>query len=230
MAAAWVGLVAMGEMRMAGVGIGAVAAFEGAWLVMMTAMMLPTAMPLVLLLRTAAASGRAGEATALAVAGYLALWGVAGGGAYAASVLLEPTTPAVAGVLLAAGTYQLTPLKAWCLRRCRSPVSFLMTHWGSRSRLAPLRLGALHGIHCVGCCWALMLVLVVALGMGLAWVALVTGLVLVEKVMPGGERWARPLGFAFVALAAVVVVDPGMFGLSDGAAMQVGTAEGEGMS
>ena len=211
---AWAGLLALGDMEMGGGGLGEALAFEGAWLLMMTAMMLPSVAPFVLLLRRTARQ-RPGEAAGLAVAGYLSVWSATGGLALAANALLDPTPTVIAAILIAAGAYQLTPLKAWCLTRCRSPLGFLMQHWRNGRRSDPLRLGARHGVHCVGCCWALMLVLVGAVGMGVGWVALVAAVVLVEKVVPGGERLMRPLGVALVAVGVAVLMDPGLAGLGE---------------
>lgn len=190
--AAWVAVAAG-----AGMDAGA-AAFLGAWLVMMTAMMLPSAAPLVLVHRRSAGAGSA----ALLVLGYLAVWGAVGLPAWAASQAMHPPRAAVAGVLAAAGLYQLTPLKRACLRRCRSPIDFLLLRHGH----GPLRLGAEHGVYCVGCCWGLMAVLVVAGAMGLAWAAAIALLVFGEKVVAAGEAAARLTGAVLMAAALVVVL------------------------
>jgi len=211
---AWVGLLSLGGSDMDVGGVGDALAFVGSWLLMMTAMMLPSAVPFVLLLRRTAHRHPA-EAAGLAAIGYLGVWAATGIVALAVNALLDPTPTAVALVLVAAGAYQLTPLKTWCLRRCRSPLGFLMQHWRDGRRRAPLRLGALHGAHCVGCCWALMLVLVGAVGMGLGWVALVAAVILVEKVFPGGERLTRPLGLGLVAAGIALLLDPGLAGLGE---------------
>ena len=192
-AAAWVALAA-------DVGADAVApgAFLLGWLVMMTAMMLPSVAPLVLLY------ARQARPEPL-VAGYLLVWGAIGLPVYAlhrAVDLMMVPSAAVAAVLVGAGVYQLTPLKAACLRRCRSPVSFLLQRFGR----SPLRLGAEHGAYCVGCCGALMAVLVLAGAMGLVWAAAIALVVFAEKVLPGGERLAWVSAGALVAGGVAVLI------------------------
>ena len=172
--------------------------FELAWLVMMTAMMLPSAAPLVLLYARGADARRR---VALAV-GYVGVWALIGLPVYAAHDVLPTSAPVIAAVLAIAGVYQFTPLKDACLRTCRAPANFLMERW----RRSALRLGAEHGLYCVGCCWALMAVLVVVGAMGIVWAAAVAAVVFVEKVLPGGEWAARAGGVALLAAAALVVL------------------------
>jgi predicted metal-binding membrane protein len=105
-------------------------------------------------------------------------------------------------VIVAAGIYQLSPVKNACLRRCRSPVQFLTRHWRPGAPGA-LRLGALHGAHCVGCCWMLMALLFVGGVMNFAWIALLTLIVGVEKLVPGGEWIGRAAGVALIAWGGV---------------------------
>lgn len=165
--------------------------FLGLWTAMMVAMMLPAAAPLVLLHRR----GATGVRTATLVAGYLLVWAALGLVAYA---YMRSGAMAPAWLVLgAAGLYQLTPLKAACLRRCRTPADFLVLRFGR----GPLRLGLEHGAWCAGCCWALMVVLVAAGSMGLAWVAGLALLVSVEKLAPHGTLIARVAGIVLVALA-----------------------------
>lgn len=210
-AAAWVGLLAMGDMDMAGGGPAAFAGFQAAWLVMMAAMMLPSIVPFTTLVRRTAPD-RPAEAAGLAAGAYLAVWSATGAAAYALSMLVMPSPAATAAALAIAGTYQLTPLKTWCLRRCRSPLGFLLQHARPGLRTAALRLGVRHAAHCVGCCWALMLLLVAGLGMGLGWAGLLAGTVFVEKALAGGERAARLLGLTLLAAAVAVLVEPGLAG------------------
>jgi predicted metal-binding membrane protein len=102
-------------------------------------------------------------------------------------------------VLIAAGLYQWTPLKDACLAQCRSPFLFLQRHGGLRADIrGSLSLGARHGFYCIGCCWALMLLLFVGGVMNIAWIAAIAILVLLEKVMPHGRILARALGSALV--------------------------------
>lgn len=167
------------------------AVFLAAWTVMMAAMMLPSALPLMLLYRR----GTSGVRIAWLATGYLAVWAVAGVPALLAWRL--PTSIAGPLALAAAGIYQFTPLKATCLRRCRTPADFLIQHWGK----GPLRLGVLYGFWCLGCCWALMTVLVLTGAMGLAWVVGLAGVVALEKLAPRGMLWARLTGAAFLIAA-----------------------------
>jgi predicted metal-binding membrane protein len=115
----------------------------------------------------------------------------------------------VAGVLIGAGVFQLTPLKQVCLRHCRSPIGFLLGHWRAGWRGA-LAMGWAHAVYCLGCCWALMLVLVVAGAMGLPWVLLIACVVAAEKVLPHGDAIARVTGVALVLLGVAVAVRPAL--------------------
>lgn len=226
--AAWAGVLAhagvpSGDMAMqtsmhGGPQLADAVGFVGAWVVMMAAMMLPSAAPLVLLYRVAGPGGRAVNTVPL-VAGYLVMWAVFGALVYAAQqaqVALTDANPAlgkarpyaVAGILAIAGVYQFTSLKKACLRKCRSPLDFLMHHWRGRGAFDALRLGAEHGTYCVGCCWGLMAVLVISGAMSLVWVVLIALIVFMEKVMPFGERGAQLSGAGLGLLAVLVAVHP----------------------
>jgi predicted metal-binding membrane protein len=185
---AWVFLLRSGEA-----GMGA-PAFLGAWLVMMAAMMLPSAAPLVLVYRR----GASPTATGALTAGYLALWAAVGVAAYAADSSLEGSRLS-ALVLVGAGLYELTPLKARFLQQCRDPAGFLMTRWRGGPAGA-FRLGVEHGLFCLGCCWALMAVLVVSAAMGLAWAAVIALAVFAEKVLPGDRIWRLAIAGALLGL------------------------------
>lgn len=176
--------------------------FLALWTAMMAAMMLPSAAPFIVLYRRSAEAAQ----TATLTAGYLLVWAVLGGLAYV--YVQSGITVASWVVFGAAGLYQLTPLKAACLRRCRTPADFLILRWGRD----PLSLGLEHGAWCAGCCWALMVVLVVAGSMGLAWVAGLAVLVLVEKRARQGVVIARVTGVVFVALALTEGLTEGVFG------------------
>jgi predicted metal-binding membrane protein len=165
--------------------------FLGTWTAMMTAMMLPSAAPLLLLYRR---GSRAVDTAALGL-GYLLVWGALGYAAYA-YVMWGPMLP-IWSVLAVAGIYQLTPLKGSCLTRCRTPADFLVRRYGR----APLLLGIEHGLWCAGCCWGLMFILVAVGSMSLAWAAGIAAVVLVEKVAPSGDRLARIGGIVLVVLA-----------------------------
>ena len=207
--AAWVALIAGAPMTDP-------ATFLVAWIVMMAAMMLPSSAPMFLLYRLSAGDGTHGELRTLAFgAGYLLVWAIVGAVVLLAQRVLDITVSAdlrpfgVAAVLLAAGLYQFTPLKATCLRACQTPADFLVRHWHGGA-IGPLRLGIDHGVYCLGCCWALMAVLVAAGGMGLAWVALIALIVLVEKLVPRAIWFGRAIGVAFVLGAVVVTLRPGL--------------------
>jgi predicted metal-binding membrane protein len=189
---------------------------------MMAAMMLPSATPMIAVY---GAMNRAGSTTALKGAStilfalvYLAAWLALGVPAYAASRLVDwagaahpalgGSLPyAVAGVLLAAGVFQFTPLKRACLRVCQSPLGFVMGHW--RPGVAgTLRMAWEHAAYCAGCCWGLMVVLVAAGAMSLPWVLLISVMVFAEKVLPFGEWTARVIGVGLIGLAVVVLARP----------------------
>jgi predicted metal-binding membrane protein len=106
-------------------------------------------------------------------------------------------------VLLVAAAYELTPLKAACLQRCRSPVDFVFVRWRG-GRLGALRLGLEHAVYCVGCCWGLMAVLVLAAAMGLAWAAVLAAVVFAQKVLPL-PRWSSTATAVALAAAALIV-------------------------
>lgn len=205
--AAWIALIAGTPMSDPGT-------FLVAWIVMMAAMMLPSSAPMFLLYRVSTGGGTNGELRTFAFGvGYLLVWAAVGGIVLVAQRILDAALdpnlrPAgVAAVLLAAGAYQFTPLKATCLRACQTPADFLVRHWRSGA-LGGLRLGVDHGLYCLGCCWALMAVLVAAGGMGLAWVALIALIVLVEKLAPRAVWFGRAVGVAFVLGALAVALRP----------------------
>jgi predicted metal-binding membrane protein len=189
------------------------------WSVMMAGMMLPSASPLLLLYGTMARRGpepesAAGRTAALA-AGYLLIWLLFSAGAtllqaaasrlWLVTPMMETATPwAGAALLLVAGLYQFTPLKATCLRACRSPLSFIMQRWRAGT-LGAFRMGLDHGRYCLGCCWALMLLLFAGGVMNLVVIAALTAFVLVEKFAPFGAHSARLAGGALIGLAIWVV-------------------------
>ncbi len=191
-------------------------AFVMSWGIMMTAMMLPSALPMINLYgatqRGMAAPGPRGVPVLVFAFVYLAVWAAFGAPVYVAHSFLMALPPAafaygIAAILLAAGVFQLSPLKHACLRACRSPLGFLLGHWRAGLR-GSLRLGWSHAIYCLGCCWALMVVLVAAGAMGLAWVLLITVVVAAEKLLPRGEWIARATGGALLLLGVAVVLRP----------------------
>jgi len=190
--------------------------FLGIWTPMMAAMMLPSAWPMILLHRRGVAGPariRSELRTGIFVGAYLLVWGAAGIGVWIGVRITDALLPmsarplAVAAILLLAGVYQFTPLKKACLRICRSPMDFLLTHWYP-GVAGELRLGLEHGVYCLGCCWALMAVFVGAGAMGLLWAAIIAVAVFVEKVSARGSGFARVIGVVLIAGAALVAVRP----------------------
>jgi predicted metal-binding membrane protein len=189
------------------------------WAVMMTAMMLPSAAP-VLLLYAGAARQQSRSTSPYGVQsfalGYLVVWSLF---SLAATVLqralanlslvspmMEIANPVAGGVLLiAAGLYQFTPLKRACLNACLSPIGFLMRRWRSGA-MGAFRMGVEHGAYCVGCCWALMLLLFVGGVMNLAVIAALTAFVAFEKLGPFGQAGARVSGVLLVAAGLWMLV------------------------
>jgi predicted metal-binding membrane protein len=194
----------------------ALAPFLGSWTLMMAAMMLPSAMPMILLHRRGVGSStriRSELRSGIFVGAYLLVWAASGLGVWllsrmaSALIPVNAQAPAVAALLLLAGVYQFTPLKTACLRVCRSPIDFLMTHWYP-GVAGELRLGLEHGLYCLGCCWALMAVFVGAGAMGLLWAAVIAIAVFVEKVFPRGVAFGRLIGIVLIAGAVLVALRP----------------------
>ena len=179
------------------------------WWLMMVAMMLPSAAPAVLLYaRVRRDRGHAAvAATWVFAAGYLAIWLLFSVAAAMLQVgLSSPATrlqsaSLASAFLIAAGAYQLSPLKAACLRQCRSPAAFLSRHWRPGSGGA-VRLGLLHGVYCLGCCWLLMTLLFVGGVMNLLWVVALTAIVAIEKLVPRGDWFGRAAGVAIIGWGA----------------------------
>jgi len=187
------------------------------WAVMMVAMMLPSAAPM---LSTYAriASAREGSRAYhvwMFAAGYFVVWTAFSLGATVLQYALQSTAiisnglrtgPLAGGIILAiAGIYQLTPLKNVCLKRCRTPIGFFMTNWRDGAGGA-FKMGLEHGAFCTGCCWMLMALLFVAGVMNLAWVAAISVLVLIEKAAPFGRAIAFASGVAMIAAGLVLMI------------------------
>ncbi|NYE50883.1 putative metal-binding membrane protein [Spinactinospora alkalitolerans] len=190
------------------------------WVVMMAAMMLPGIAPFMVgVSRLIRARARPGTLPALTV-GYLLVWGAVGVLGYLVvrgfdAVAMGGDAIAVragAAVLLIAGAYQFTPLKRWCLVRCRSPLALVVRYADQavRSRRGALLVGVGHGGYCLGCCWALMAVLLAAGVMSLAWMAGIAAVIVVEKVLPGGELFGRAFGALLAGMGALLLVAPGL--------------------
>lgn len=227
---AWLFLGAGMEMGSAGHGAGAItkpaawgpgyaALMVVMWATMMVAMMLPSAAPMILLFaaverRRAAQDGPFRRTTVFAAA-YVFVWAafsLAAAGAQwhlERTALLSPMMRTGSGILagalfLAAGLYQLTPLKQACLRQCRSPLEFLARHW-KPGYAGALAMGVRHGAFCVGCCWVAMALLFVGGVMNLLWIAALASFVLVEKCMPAGHVLGRGAGVVLIAWGAATL-------------------------
>jgi len=186
------------------------------WAIMMAAMMLPTATPMVSVFGTLNKSRGEARRTVAFVAGYVALWTAFGAAATAAqwalqaSGLLSPMIVSMspvlsAALLMIAGAFQFSPLKHACLRACRSPLGFLLTDW--RDGLwGAARMGIRHGLYCLGCCWALMALLFVGGAMNLLWIAALTLLVAMEKLAPKGDILAKALGAFMIGAGAARLI------------------------
>jgi predicted metal-binding membrane protein len=216
-AGAWAATVALarGMAGMTGtMGLG-LAAFVPVWTLMMAAMMLPSVTPTATLYAKTMQRNRAVRIAGL-VAGYLAVWAAAGLPAYGLAWLagwLTGTHPSAAHIMAVAvfgvaGIYQLTSLKDRCLAHCRSPLGLLL-HYGSyRGRLRDLRVGAHHGGYCLGCCWALMVILVAVGVMNVAAMVGLAAVVLIEKAAPRGPTLGRLVGATALALAVAIIWFP----------------------
>jgi predicted metal-binding membrane protein len=186
--------------------------FMPMWAVMMAAMMLPAVAPVASLYARTITAERA-QRLSLFVAGYLVAWAAAGIPTYALLRLVDRLTDSsdtamrsIAVVaLIAAGGYQLSPLKARCLRHCRSPLAQLLHYGNVKGRLRDLKVSLHHAGYCLGCCWALM-VLFTAFGVMNVWAMVgLAAIVLAEKSLPRGETIGRIAGAGFLVLAALVI-------------------------
>lgn len=182
------------------------------WSIMMVGMMLPSTVPMTLfyaaIVRKNRERGTVLPAVWLFTGGYLLVWIAFSLGATTLQVLFEElqlassmmvvTSKWLSGVILiGAGTYQWSRLKDKCLAQCRSPIQFITGHW-REGRLGALRMGATHGLYCLGCCWAIMLLLFVGGVMNLLWVAIIAGFVLLEKLMRRGRLVGRISGLGLI--------------------------------
>ena len=191
--------------------------FVGVWVVMMAAMMFPSVSPTVALYSRMTRS-RSPVAPLIFTSGYLLTWTVAGvvafavsdvGGAALGGALAWDRAGrwAAAGVLVVAALYEFTPLKDVCLRKCRSPLGFLLGSW--RDGLpGALQMGAKHGEWCVGCCWALMAALFALGVMSIAWMAFVGGLIAAEKMLPWGRAVTWGTAAVLLTLGVLLVAAP----------------------
>lgn len=189
------------------------------WLAMTGVMMAPVVFPWLRAMRRVAAgtAGNPGEGTAAATpfaVGYAVAWAgfsAAAAGVHLALLQLDIPVPtgldapvASAAALCFAGGFQFTRLKEACLAHCRSPAGYLLTHW-RKGPAGRVRLGLGHGLHCVGCCWALMALALVVGMIDLVWMGLLMAVMVAETALPMGASLRRPVGIALFAAAAVVL-------------------------
>jgi predicted metal-binding membrane protein len=192
--------------------------YAGGWLLMVAAMMLPTTLPLLRRFNALVARRSIrGELVALLIAGYLLAWSGFGIAAHLLDLAVHSAvqrTPWLmghgwvlgSGVLAAAGAFQFTRLKYRCLDRCRTPLGFIIQHWhGLAPRREAFRLGLHHGIFCVGCCWALMLLMFVVGTGNVGWMLVLGAIMAIEKNAAWGRRLGRPLGMVLVGWAALIL-------------------------
>lgn len=191
----------------------------GGWVLMIAAMMLPTTFPVLAIFRRIVA-GRpdAGRLMALVVAGFFVAWFVFGLVAHAADALVHfaaarsPTLPDYgwaigAAVLAGAGLFQFSALKYRCLEQCHTPFAFVASRWHGRApRREAWRLGVDHGVFCVGCCWALMLLMFVVGTASLGWMLVLAAVMAAEKNLPWGRRLRTPLGLGLLGWAGAIAI------------------------
>jgi predicted metal-binding membrane protein len=191
------------------------------WMLMTTAMMLPTTLPLLEIFhRLTVHRPERSQLTALVIAGYLGVWAAFGVAAHVADWVVHEVVERTAwleanvwvigaSTLLLAGGFQFSRLKYRCLDKCRAPLSFVMEYWrgGGHDRRNALLLGVNHGFFCVGCCWALML-LMFGVGVGnIGWMLALGAIMAVEKNMPRGRKLSRPLGVTLVGWGTLILLN-----------------------
>lgn len=196
--------------------------FVAIWVVMMVAMMFPTAAPMILTFarvhRSKRDRGQAFVPTWVFVGAYLVVWTGFGALAYGLAVaaeasaersmwLMENAARLGGGVLIIAGLYQLSPLKRSCLAKCRTPMDFIVTSWRDGYR-GSFRMGMAHGIYCLGCCWMLFVILFPLGVMNVAVMALITLLIFAEKSLPLGRQAAHAAAVGLSVYGAVVLALP----------------------
>jgi predicted metal-binding membrane protein len=199
------------------------ALFIAIWAVMMVAMMLPSATPMILMFG-AVYAGKRKQAqpfvpTWVFTSAYLLVWASSGVVIYlialgadmlaAQSMWLMQNAPRIGGVILVlAGIYQLSPLKRICLSKCRTPLQFILSSWRDGYRGA-FRMGLEHGLYCLGCCWLLFVILLPLGIMNIAIMALITALIFAEKAFPFGQRVSQLIALALIAYGVLVMIVPG---------------------
>jgi predicted metal-binding membrane protein len=223
--AAWLAtLVLMGGMDEGpGTSLHRFPVFLAGWILMLTAMMLPSELNYVsafygmLRARGAGSKERTARVSSF-LSGYGIAWVIYGLGAFVLDAVVRAVKPEIlawdrygpqfaGAVLVVAGLFQLTELKHVCLKGCRSPLSFFAQYWRSGNKGA-VAMGIRHGIDCVGCCWAMMGVMFAVGAMSLTWMTLLTFFMFAEKVFPKGEKLSYPIAIFFVVMGVWIGVSP----------------------
>jgi predicted metal-binding membrane protein len=191
--------------------------YVAGWVLMTAAMMLPTTLPLLEAFRRLTLGRPNHLLLGLVITGYLATWGLFGLAAHGLDWLLHEAAQASVwvvfngwvfgvAVLSIAGVFQFSKLKYRCLDQCRAPLGFVIRHWNGRdARRQALLLGVDHGVYCVGCCWAIMLLMFVVGTGSVGWMLLLAAIMAAEKNLRFGRRLAAPLGVALLATALGIV-------------------------
>ena len=186
------------------------------WVVMMVAMMIPAVLPMAMVFRGMHKGRHATAETLLFTSGYLIVWSffaiigamlqwLLHSNGWLRGHLLEAGAPLMALILVAAGLYQLTPLKAACLTHCRSPIGFFMAHWRD-GRTGAILMGAQHGLYCLGCCWMLMLLMFVGGAMSVTTMALLSVFILAERLLPAGPWVSRLPGVVMLSAGTAIAL------------------------
>lgn len=186
------------------------------WTVMMAAMMLPSAAPMVLTFAVLSRKRNERLRTFFFISGYLALWAAFSGAAtiiqwglqslgWITPMIVSKSVGLSAVLLLIAGIFQFSPLKQTCLRACRSPLGFLLSDWQD-GLAGAWRMGARHGRYCLGCCWAMMMLLFVGGAMNLPWIVALAALVAIEKLAVRGELIAQVLGGVMIGSGIIRLI------------------------
>jgi predicted metal-binding membrane protein len=196
--------------------------FLAIWIVMMVAMMFPTAAPMILTFAAISAGkrqrGQPFVPTWIFVGAYLLIWALFGVVAYALALVAEQLAAASpwimdhaaqlgGAVLILAGLYQFSPLKHTCLAKCRTPIQFILSSWRD-GRGGAFRMGLAHGLYCLGCCWLLFLILFPLGVMNIAIMAAITALIFAEKSLPAGQRIVQVAAAVLIVYGAIVLFFP----------------------
>jgi len=181
--------------------------FAAGWTLMTIAMMLPTTFPLLGIFQGMIRDRKhSAWLLGLCIAGYLVVWTAFGVLALFGVSKLYPLVSGVnfqVALLAVAGVYQFTPLKHYCLKKCRSPISFILGHWhGKNDATESFWLGAHHGLFCIGCCWSLMLLMFAAVSVHFLWMLGLGTIMAIEKNVSWGNRLSTPIGILLI-LAAI---------------------------